>query len=65
MTTIEPYILGSGAASKAIQKSLSIVDVLNPSWGIAKPHLLKRNQKLKDLSPKRTPFFFSKSSCSS
>jgi predicted dehydrogenase len=58
VTTIEPYILGSGAASKAIQKSLSIVDVLNPSWGIAKPHLLKRNQKLKDLSPKKNSVLF-------
>lgn len=53
MTSIESYILGSGAASKAIQKSLAILDVQNPSWGIEKPKVLKRNQKLIELSPKK------------
>lgn len=51
MSPIQPYILGSGAASKAIQKSLSIVDVLNPDWGVKKANLLSRNQKLSELSP--------------
>lgn len=53
MTSIEPYILGSGSASKAIQKSLSILNILKPSWGIENAKVIKRGEKLTSLSPKK------------
>ncbi|NDC24696.1 MAG: gfo/Idh/MocA family oxidoreductase [Proteobacteria bacterium] len=58
MSGIQPYILGSGAASKAIQNSLSVLDVLHPDWGIRKPILLKRNTKLSDLKPNNEAVLF-------
>lgn len=51
MAVIQPYILGSGAASKAIQKSLFLLDVLHPEWKIQKAILLKRDQNLESLHP--------------
>jgi predicted dehydrogenase len=48
---IQSYVLGSGAASQAIQKALGILDVLYPSWGIKKPILIKREVKLDTLKP--------------
>lgn len=51
MNSIQPYILGSGSASKAIQKSLLVLDVLKPSWGIKKPVLLPRNHPFKEIHP--------------
>lgn len=58
VSSIKPFILGSGAASKAIQKSLSILDVLNPSWGIEKARVLKRNESLSELHPPKNAVLF-------
>jgi len=43
---IQPYLLGSGAASKAIQKSISALQVQYPAWNINSPVLLKRGTPL-------------------
>jgi predicted dehydrogenase len=55
---IQPYIVGSGAASRAIQNSLGILGVLYPSWGIQKPILLKRDSKLNQITPSQESVLF-------
>jgi len=44
--SIQPYLLGSGAASRAIQKSIAALKVQYPRWGIQDPILLKRGTDL-------------------
>lgn len=58
MALIQPYIIGSGAASRAIQNSLGILGVLYPSWGIQKPILLKRDAKLNTITPSQESVLF-------
>ena len=49
MKKIQPYLLGSGAASKAIQKSIAALKIQYPQWGIQDPVLLKRGTDLSSL----------------
>lgn len=55
---IKTYILGSGSASQAIQKSLGVLDVLYPSWGIQKPVIIDRKTKLSSLNPDQNSVLF-------
>lgn len=58
MAGIQPYILGSGAASRALQNSIGIVSTLHPEWSIQKPIQLKRDQSLKALQPNKESVLF-------
>lgn len=46
MEKIQSYILGSGAASKAIQKSIAALKIQYPKWGIQEPILVGRGSDL-------------------
>ena len=43
--TITPFILGRGMAGQAFQKSLAILSLQHPDWGIQETLPLSRNQK--------------------
>lgn len=58
VSVIQTYILGSGSASQAIQKSLGILDVLYPYWGIQKPIVIERAAKLDSLKPNGNSILF-------
>ncbi|NBV50631.1 gfo/Idh/MocA family oxidoreductase [bacterium] len=58
MARIQPYIVGSGAASRALQNSIGIVSTLHPEWNIQKPIHVKRDQSLKTLQPGKESVLF-------
>lgn len=53
METIQPYLLGSGAAAKAIQKSIAALQIQYPHWRISDPLLLQRGTDLSQIKKEK------------
>ena len=58
MKTIQPYLIGSGAAARAIEKSLAILSILYPQWGISSSIHLKRDEKLSGIAKSENSVLF-------
>lgn len=58
MKEIQPYIVGSGAAAKAIREALSVLSILYPDWKIQSPITVKREEKLSSIKQAENSVLF-------